>query len=352
MDNIYSLELLKILPSSISGDKNVQAVAKALDPEMQSVSRDIREALIYSRIDELPEEVVDLLAWQFHADFYEPTLLSLEKKRAIVKSAIMVHRKKGTPWAVRRLLTDLGFQVDYTEWWQFGGEPYVDRLKVWVDEEFGFPQAAKDLVMRAWDSVKSARTHLEHLLIGVWMLDDYPEIRDEADMSYRAAQRLVDAYPWRGLQYGRFRYGGMMSLGDFTLGPDAILGSGRGPRYGGIEVFQMDMRWRQNFIDTHAVESTLGMAELGSFTLGETDHTQDGGGTVETFAPLVYGRFRYGDFLQLGQFTLGDGARLGDANRDRTLKLGDFTLGDGSKLGEIAYGRTLRYGGERRIEAL
>ena len=57
---LLELSLLDILPPSIADDLNVQAIARSIDPEMQSVSRDIREALILSRIDELPEPVVDL----------------------------------------------------------------------------------------------------------------------------------------------------------------------------------------------------------------------------------------------------------------------------------------------------
>jgi hypothetical protein len=94
------------------------------------------------------------------------------------------------------------------------------------------------------------------------------------------------------------------------------------------------------------------MAALGDFELGGTKHVQDGGGSVETFAPLVYGRFRYGDYIALGRFSLGDGAKLGGANRDRTLKIGAFQLGAGYRLGEKAYGRAIQYGGERKVEAL
>ena len=60
--NLHDLSLQDILPSSIRDDYQVYAAAKALDPELQGVSRDIRETLILSRIDELPEAVIDLLA--------------------------------------------------------------------------------------------------------------------------------------------------------------------------------------------------------------------------------------------------------------------------------------------------
>jgi phage tail P2-like protein len=130
MDNLFELELLKILPSSISDDANVQAIAKTLDPELQSVSRDIREALIISRIDELPESVIDLLAWQWHVDFYEPDF-PLDVKRTLVKISIPWHRKKGTLWAVKKVLEDLGFVPTVTEWFDLpaGAKPHTFSVR-------------------------------------------------------------------------------------------------------------------------------------------------------------------------------------------------------------------------------
>ena len=102
------VSLKDIIPSSISGDKNIQAVLRAVDPQLQEVSQSIREAFIVSRIDELPENVIDLLAWQWHVDFYEPDL-PLETKRELVLESIRWHRKKGTKSAIISALEKLGF---------------------------------------------------------------------------------------------------------------------------------------------------------------------------------------------------------------------------------------------------
>ena len=109
--NLHDLSLQDILPSSIRDDYQVYAAAKALDPELQGVSRDIREALILSRIDELPEAVIDLLAWQWHVDFYE-LARTLEMKRKAVKGSIRWHRKKGTVWAIRQALAMLDIESE------------------------------------------------------------------------------------------------------------------------------------------------------------------------------------------------------------------------------------------------
>lgn len=125
---IYGLSLRDILPSSLAGDPQIESIIDALDPELQSVSFDTREALIYSRIDELPEDVIDLLAWQFHVDFYEPLGMALEIKRGLVKTAILVHKRKGTRWAVQELCDTVFGETKVEPWFEYGGEPYHFRV--------------------------------------------------------------------------------------------------------------------------------------------------------------------------------------------------------------------------------
>jgi phage tail P2-like protein len=130
MIDLKALKLLDILPSSISGDLQVKSMAAALDPELQSVSFDTREALIISRIDELPENVLDLLAWQWHVDFYEPERLPVAMKRSLIKNSILWHRKKGTLWAVKRILRDLGLEPTVYEWFEINGaKPYTFAIE-------------------------------------------------------------------------------------------------------------------------------------------------------------------------------------------------------------------------------
>ena len=80
---IIQLSLMDVAPPSITGDTKIQNLITAIDPEILSVSQDIREAFIISRINELPEKVLDLLAWQWHVDFYD-IAHTIVAKRAMV----------------------------------------------------------------------------------------------------------------------------------------------------------------------------------------------------------------------------------------------------------------------------
>jgi phage tail P2-like protein len=59
------------------------------------------------------------------------------KKRALLKTAVALHRIKGTPYAVQRALELLGVNATLTEWFQAvpQGDPYTFRLDAQVTEQ-------------------------------------------------------------------------------------------------------------------------------------------------------------------------------------------------------------------------
>lgn len=321
MSRLEDLLLKDILPPSIGDDGQVAAGAEAVDPQHAQVSEAIGEALIYSRLRELPKHIVDLLAWQLHVDFYEPQGLSLTARRNLVAGSIPWHRKKGTPWAVKKLLADLGFQVEYLDWWEFGGDPYLARLKVWVGDDFGISAASKDLIRRAFDCAKSTRTHLDTLSMGVWMLDEFDEIED-AGVHISARYPLLDLYPWRGLRYGFFDYGDMLTYGTFSYGDQhAVYGGGLPgtPRYGDDMPDLMELQTVRFsvFGEGHTVPAVYGMERYGEFRYGEHDGAADAGVAVTIRKPLVYGKFEYGEGcskygeVAYGSFSYGGGPAYG-----------------------------------------
>ena len=178
--------LFEILPDSIAEIREVEAATAAIDPEMMSVSRDIREALILYRQDELPERVIDLLAWQYHVDNYEPLYLALEQKRAQVRDAINLHRRKGTPWALKRELANIGFPTELIE---DTGKPYIFNLSVALSAGADIGEVYQAAV-RAAVRTKNTRSSLgtvsmESSTLGVLRC---------ASAGYSGAR--VEIYPW------------------------------------------------------------------------------------------------------------------------------------------------------------
>ena len=209
--NLLALALGDILPPSIAPDPQVAAAGKALDPELQSVSHDIREALIVPRIDELPEEVVDLLAWQWHADFYE-LALNLAMKREMVKGSIPWHRKKGTRWAILKALEMLGMDATFTPWWEItGGIPYTFEIDAWLldPDNPTNPNGTETIAAarRAIFMSKAERSWLARLRLGIGFQEEV-EVIDDDEFRLERILALTEPYPWPGpLHDGTYSYG-------------------------------------------------------------------------------------------------------------------------------------------------
>ncbi|MBQ7577222.1 MAG: phage tail protein I [Synergistaceae bacterium] len=167
---IENLSLMDIAPPSITNDKNVQHIITALDPELLSVSQATREAFIISRINELPESVLDLLAWQWHVDFYE-LAHSLEAKRAMVLKSISWHRKKGTSGAILQALDILGVEGKFTAWYDLqeeGAQPYTFVIDAKLTSDFWERvdwTKPTQTIRRAIQESKAARSWMSRLFV-------------------------------------------------------------------------------------------------------------------------------------------------------------------------------------------
>lgn len=157
--DLKSVSLLDILPSNLLEDPQVSAAAKALDAELQAVTKATAETLHLPRLDELPETVVDLLAWQWHVDFYEPLGLDIATKRRLVKESIAWHRTKGTPAAVEKMLKAVWGSAHIEEWFEYGGSPGCFRVDIATTETIR--EADIPVVAKAVDTNKNARSWLD-----------------------------------------------------------------------------------------------------------------------------------------------------------------------------------------------
>lgn len=130
MNDIASVDLLRLLPPSLKEDPKIVAFAQAVAEELQVTNALIRLNLIYARIDELDETLLDILAYDMHVDWYDYGY-PLDVKRATIKDSVRVHRRLGTKYAVETALGNVfpGSRVE--EWFQYGGDPY--RFRVIID---------------------------------------------------------------------------------------------------------------------------------------------------------------------------------------------------------------------------
>lgn len=162
MANLDNMKLVEILPPSIKNDAQFQAAATVLDTQLAIVNSKIASVVLLPRIAELPEDVLDALAWQLHVDFYEPVGFSVEKKRALILQSIAWHRHKGTPWAVQQVVSAAFANAEVLEWFDYAGQP--GHFKVRTIDTLKDDEAYRNLV-RAINTVKNTRSWLDGIEI-------------------------------------------------------------------------------------------------------------------------------------------------------------------------------------------
>ena len=165
MNDIYTVSLNDIAPPNLINDTQIHNIITALDPQLQTISSQSANTLIIPKIDTAPDKLLDILAVQFHSDFYD-LAGTTDMKRGAVKDSIKWHMKKGTVSAIIQALKILGIDAEFIPWWKFGGQPYTFRLKAYITGDF-YMGAGKDkitkLITRAVNESKSARSLMAYL---------------------------------------------------------------------------------------------------------------------------------------------------------------------------------------------
>lgn len=112
------------LPSSIDAEP-ITSLAQVTDVELGKINTDL--LLIYPGIDSLNEQLIDYLAVQMHVDEYDDTE-NLDVKRQQVKQSFLLHRLKGTKYAVQKAVSTVYQSAKVEEWPEYSGEPYHFRV--------------------------------------------------------------------------------------------------------------------------------------------------------------------------------------------------------------------------------
>lgn len=158
MANLDEISMAKNLTPALACDPRMVRVMEAVDKELKELAA--RQYLLYivANIDVMPEPVINLLAWQWHVDFWDDSL-ELDQKRKLVKNSIAWHRRKGTPAVVEEVVGTILEKAVIKENWEYGGNPYCFRVEM---IEGPLPNAATiDRLVKAINSVKNKRSHLD-----------------------------------------------------------------------------------------------------------------------------------------------------------------------------------------------
>jgi phage tail protein, P2 protein I family len=154
---IYDVSLIELLPPNLRNDSDIAAASKTVDPKFWTLAGLIGTVKFFVDIDNAPSNVIDMLAIEMNADFYDQTL-PLKNRRDLVKNAYFYKYYKGTALAVKQIVTDIYSAANTEEWFQYGGDPGYFR----VTTEAELPDVATlDRIFTAIAKVKNVRSWLE-----------------------------------------------------------------------------------------------------------------------------------------------------------------------------------------------
>lgn len=158
MIEIKEISLLDIMPPNLLQDEKVRAAASAIDDQFRNVSKQIKYCLLLARLDEQDDRTLDLLAYQFHVDFYD-SALPRETKRNLIRKSIDWHRHKGTPYAVQEIVAAILKGAVVKENWEYGGKPHCFKVELIEGAMVG--NKTIEQLAKAIQATKNKRSHLD-----------------------------------------------------------------------------------------------------------------------------------------------------------------------------------------------
>lgn len=117
---LRATHLIDLCSQSISYDRQVQSACKAFDEQMFEIIDETGQVIMIPNIMNIEDEtLIDILAWQFHVDFYD-TSRDLDFRKRLVQMSIIWHKTKGTLRLVQDVIDTYwpgGAHIE--EWYQY-----------------------------------------------------------------------------------------------------------------------------------------------------------------------------------------------------------------------------------------
>jgi phage tail P2-like protein len=158
---ISELDFLRLLPFFMRDDEAVIALSRSIDKLIGEPGKRLDTIRTWDKIDELNEAECDELAWELDIDWYDSGGMSLEEKRNTIKVAQQIKRKRGTKWAVERLISAYFGEGHVLEWNELEGTPYNTPYTfiVLIEAAETTPENFAKFIEAA-NAAKNARSHI------------------------------------------------------------------------------------------------------------------------------------------------------------------------------------------------
>ena len=124
---LNTLDLKMFLPQFMLDDISSTGMIYAIQNQLQYIIQNIYKIQIYNNIDNLGNQLLDELAFQFNVPEYNVEF-EIDIKRSIIKNCMDTHRKRGTVKAVEDVITNVFGNGYVEEWFEYDGQPFKFKV--------------------------------------------------------------------------------------------------------------------------------------------------------------------------------------------------------------------------------
>lgn len=154
MSNLSAETLMQVYPSVLERDAMFNALGQATAEALGAAFLRTANSSIYTRIAELDEGALNILAKDFNIAWYDYNY-DLETKRRVVAAAFSVYFNNGTIGALKTALQAVDPYATVTEWFEYEGLPYCFRVVL------NDPSVSFEDINRMIRLYKNERSHLD-----------------------------------------------------------------------------------------------------------------------------------------------------------------------------------------------
>lgn len=124
MTDLFDVMLHEICPEPMRKLPKVRALSWAFRGASERIERYVKKSMVNVDIDSLDIEVVDALAAEIEAPYYDDTA-DEDTRRQTLKDAVLNYMQAGSPAAVERMVDTVFGTGRVTEWMENGMDPYL-----------------------------------------------------------------------------------------------------------------------------------------------------------------------------------------------------------------------------------
>ena len=150
-------------PIALQEDPSAAALADVTARLLARRPEEIDRLRIYPDIFRLDDKLLDILAYDFKVDWWDPNY-TVEEKRRTLADSWHVHKILGTKSAVETAIRDIYPKTDVIEWFEYeDGKPYHFKLNIDLTDTFG-DETRPWRVLERVNFYKSLRSHMDKIV--------------------------------------------------------------------------------------------------------------------------------------------------------------------------------------------